>query len=327
MRNLIVSFAILSLPYLALCQQHDTLWFSKEKTYSRCLVQYKNELLIGTSKTGLLAYDLKKGTTRTILKNLHNEEIRDVLVVQNKAYALFSGDHGFVYEIDLKRNSNRLILADSNTFLDDIATNGIDLMILGDPKNGHFYLRKYNFKTQLIQDLDIKIPAEENEACYAASGTTGQYIDKLNYYFISGGGKNSRLHKITFGSVETWYQIEILPMKSAAGAGPFCMNITNHMSFIGGGNYQNFKDTTGTVSFKRDFKANFESFACPGGYRSSAIFFKEQFYTCGTSGLYAFDPIRFSWDSILIGNFCALYHTKKILYATSNKGFLIRIKY
>lgn len=327
MKNLIASFALLSLPFCLLSQQIDTLWFSKEKTYSRCLAQYKNELLIGTSKTGLIAYNLKKGTTRTILNNIHNEEIRDVVVVKDKAFAMFSGDHGFVYEIDLKDHTNRLILADSNTFLDDLASNGSELMILGDPKNGHFYLRKYNFETQVVQQLDIQIPAETDEACYAASGTTSQYTDKLNYYFISGGGSNSRLHHITFGIAETWYKVEILPMKSASGAGPFCMNIFNHNYFIGGGNYLSFQDSLETVSFKPGPKANFEAISCPGGYRSSVIFFGKQFFTCGTGGIHAFNPDTNKWESILQGNFCALMGTKKILYATSNKGFLIRLNF
>lgn len=324
MKNLIVYIAILCSYTPIYCQDVDTLWFSKEKTYSRSIAPYNNELLIGTSKTGLLAYNLKNGKTRTILANLHNEEIRDVLVVKDKAYALFSGDHGFVYEINLKTLKNELILLDSNTFLDDLATNGKQLMILGDPSNKQFYLRSFDFKSRKLEKLSLAIPTEEKEACYAASGTTSLFTDQHTYCFISGGGQHARLHQIKMTTKDTSYRVTILPMVSGDGAGPFTFCMFKDQLYIGGGTYTHHLDTLGTGCLQLD-SASYSTLNCPGGYRSGSIFYGKQLITCGTNGIYTYQLKSKEWTQLQTGSFCALYVTKKILYATSNKGFILKI--
>ena len=324
MKVLIVSFAIISLlSSVTFGQTADTLWFSQEtNNYSRCLLQVGNEIYFGTSKTGVVAYDLKNGKTRELLANKHQEEVRDLVWEHGKLYALFSGDHGFVYEIDPKTTKNTLILADSNTFLDDLASNGKQLFILGDPKDGNFYLQTFDFKSRKTSAFSLQIPAETEEACYAASGTTALFTSKNNYVFISGGGKHARIHYVNINPTKYSATFDTLPLALGSGAGPFSFAYSGKQLFVVGGNYQNFKDSEGTACFQISNK--WKSTDSPQGYRSCVIPIGNQFYTCGTNGIAIFNPKQNQWINYSTGNFCALYRTKKILYATSNKGFILK---
>lgn len=327
-RNLIVISGLLSLlSFCAASQTTDTLWFSREKTYSRCTIAYGNELLFGTSQTGVIALNPKTQTTRTLLPNLHQEEVRDLWLHRKKLYVLFSGDHAFVHELDLEKQTERLILADSNTFLDDLSSNGKQLLVLGDPKDGFFYIRSYDFKTQTLSKLNTAIPALPDEACYAASGTTALFLKDGTWAFIAGGGTSSRICYVNLDTSPVSYRFETLPLATGAGCGPFtfCLSPDQDL-FVLGGCYQKYLDSTGTGCIQTGTSSNWTVSNCPYGYRSCVIPWNKSYLTCGTNGISSFNPGTNTWNNVLPGNFCAMYRHKKILYATSTKGFCLRVK-
>lgn len=291
------------------------------------MIAYGDELLFGTSQTGVIALNPKTQRTRTLLPNLHQEEVRDLWLHQHKLYVLFSGDHAYVHELDLEQQTERLILADSNTFLDDLSSNGKQLLILGDPKDGFFYIRTYEFKTQTLAKLDTAIPALPDEACYAASGTTALFLKDGTWVFISGGGTSSRICYVNLNTSPASFRFEPLPLATGAGCGPFtCCLSPDQNLFVMGGCYQNYRDSTGTGCMKNTLKPAWKVTDCPAGYRSCVIPFQKGYLACGTNGISYFDPETNTWTSELSGSFCTLFRHKKILYATSTKGFCIRVK-
>lgn len=325
MKNSIALLGIISfLCSAGYSQKTDTLWFSKEKCYSRCLAKKNNELYLGTSSIGVVAINLLTNQTETILENKHNEEVRDLWLHKNTLYAMFSGDHGFVYAIDLSTRTSTLILSDSNTFLDDLCGDNNQLYILGDPKHGHFYLRTFAFKSGTFSDLLPPVNAFENEACYAASGTTA-LIDRYgNYCFVSGGGNHARFHqfkkvngKIVVTSVE-------LPMSNGEGCGPFSLVASKYGLITVGGCWNTPNNADGSAAISDHEGNKWLNFDTNLGYKSCVVSSKKFTFSCGTKGIEKLAKEYRYWEPFSDGNFCALLLNKNTLYATSNKGYLIR---
>lgn len=328
MKNLIVSLGLLFLSNVGISQKVisvDTVRFSADTSYSRIVVRYqKNILLFGTSKTGVIAVNEKDKSRKVIIPPVKSGEFRDIAVDKDTIYAIVSGDIGIVY----KGNPETAVpvFSEKGIFLDDISLLNDELIILGDPVDGKFFLRKRNAELNSFAELDQTIENEPNEGCYAASGTCAQFLNPETYLFVSGGDSSARFHSLNLWSKTTL--TTKLPLKTGEGCGPFSLFFWNPMNgVIVGGDYRKSSEATQNACFTIDGgKTWTSSETFPNGYRSCVTGNKKILFSCGTTGIdYSIDGGK-TWHFLMKGNFCALLLEKKTLYATTNKGYCLKMK-
>jgi hypothetical protein len=299
--------------------------FSADTSYSRIVVRYdKKTLLFGTSKTGVISVDEQDHSRKVIIPPVSSGEFRDIAVSADTLFAIVSGDVGIVY----KGHPGAAIpvFSENGIFLDDISLLNDELIILGDPVDGKFFLRKRNAETGTFNELDQQVNNKPNEGCYAASGTCAQFLNPQTYLFVSGGDSSARFH-----SMDLWSKTTLsvkLPLKTGEGCGPFSLFFWDPMNgVIVGGDYRKSSEASQNACFTIDGgKTWTASEVYPNGYRSCVTGNKKILFSCGTTGIdYSKDGGK-SWHFLMKGNFCALLLEKKTLYATSNKGYCLKLK-
>lgn len=328
MKNLILFLGLILLSPNGISQKIaaiDTLRFAADTSYSRIVVRYQKDLLLfGTSKTGVIVFNEKEKSSKVIIEPVKSGEFRDIAVNKDTIFAIVSGDNGIVYKGTLE--SAIPIFNEPGIFLDDISMLKNDLIIVGDPVDGKFFLRKRNAETNTFNELDQVVENKPNEGCYAASGTCGLYLNPDTYFFVSGGDSAARFHSMDLWSKRTL--TTNLPLKTGEGAGPFSLFFWNPLNgVVVGGDYRKSGDASQNACFTTDGgKTWTPSEIFPNGYRSCVTGNKKILYSCGTTGIdYSKDGGK-TWHFLAKGNFCALLLEKKTLYATTNKGYCLKVK-
>ncbi|NOQ75298.1 MAG: hypothetical protein GQ574_25025 [Crocinitomix sp.] len=175
------------------------------------------------------------------------EDFRDVrLNADGNCLLMNSGENGMIYGIS--RGSFRRVLYDTaGVFFDGMAfwndRNGI---VFGDPINGKFFLAKTETAGALWEPITPNsMPnALENEAGFAASGTSIQAVGDSTVYFGTGMGASSRLF-CSYDQGENWI-VKNTPMRAGDSYGIYAMYFwTQNEGIIVGGSY---KDST----YKKD---------------------------------------------------------------------------
>ena len=328
MKNLICSLGLILLSNVGISQKVssiDTIRFSADSSYSRIVVRYKKDfLLFGTSKTGVIAVNEKEKSSKVIIPPTKGGEFRDIAIDQDTLYAIVSGDIGTVYKGTPE--SVNPIFTENGIFLDDISIFKSHLIILGDPVDGKFFLHNKEPESITFGKLDQQVESEPNEGCYAASGTCAQYLNPDTYFFVSGGDTSARFHYLDLWSKRTL--TTELPMKMGEGCGPFSLFFWDPMNgVIVGGDYRKNSEAIQNACFTTEGGKNWTvSETCPNGYRSCVTGNKKILFSCGTTGIdYSVDGGK-NWKFLMKGNFCALLLEKKTLYATTNKGYCLKLK-
>lgn len=301
----------------------DTLRFAPDSSYSRAIVRYKKELVFGTSKSGVIALNEKKRTSRTLIPNDFKGEYRDLLAVDETLYAMSSGKIGAL--LVYTELQTFPILVEPGAFFDDIAADETGIALLGDPFPNSFYLKYISSRAESDNVASIYIPNFPDEACYAASGTTAQFLPGGDYLFVSGGISAARFFRFNWKDSSAVLSVD-LPLAKAEGAGPFSVYFWNDVEGVCvGGNYTKPHDAEGTACYTRDGgKTWFPS--STSGYRSCVTGNDRLLLACGSNGIdYSQDGGK-TWKSFQSGNFCALLLENKVLYATTNKGYCLRFK-
>jgi len=324
MKNLIAVIAVSSIVFASSAQDiftsRDTLRFS-EQGYSRAIALQKNKLIIGTSKSGLLAYDLKKKTTETLIEPVAFGEFRDVIVDGKTIFTCTSGDSGIVYQVKGKKVTE---IFNEKCFIDDIVKKNNEIIILSDPVNNTFSVKVQFVKSGWTMTAQ-KEQMREGEAFYAASGTTAQLNKQGNYYFVSGGPNNATFYKKSTFEYHTQLQVE-LPMPKAEGAGPFSICMFDQWTgAIVGGNYTQPNVSDSSSVYTTDGGKTWKISETPThGYRSCVTGTPDRLFACGTNGIdYSTDGGK-TWTWIDKGNYCALLLVGDVLYATTNKGYVLK---
>ena len=320
MKNLILLFVLSnwSVSFAQLFFDHkDTLRFTADSSYARAIIRFNNELVFGTSKTGVISYNERTKKTTTLIQKNSAGEFRDLAVKDDELYAMVSGDDGIV--LNYSKNKSHLLFQRNGLFLDDILLSKNKLYLLGDPINGHFFITEIALKNE-GKDSVIELSNEPEEACYAASGTTACIVNK-NYCFVSGGLTSARFHQVNWQTKECLSTN--LPMMKGLGAGPFSLYFQTALNgVIVGGNYLAPSSKTGTACYTNDGGKTWNT-SETNGYRSCVTGNEELLFSCGTNGIdYSSDNGK-SWHSFDTGNFCALLLEDNKLYVTTNKGYCI----
>lgn len=328
MKNLICFLGLIFLTNFGFSQKVnsiDTIRFSADSSYSRIVVRYQKDLLLfGTSKTGVIVVNEKDKTQKMVIPPNKGGEFRDIALDKDTLYAIVSGDIGMVYKGTLE--SVNPIFSENGIFLDDISIFKSHLIILGDPVNGKFFLHAKKPEFNTFSELDQSVNNHPNEGCYAASGTCAQFLNADTYFFVSGGDTSARFHYLDLWSKRTL--TAKLPMKMGEGCGPFSLFFWDPMNgAIVGGDYRKSNEATQNACFTTDGGKNWTaSETFPNGYRSCVTGNKKILFSCGTSGIdYSVDGGK-NWKFLMKGNFCALLLEKKTLYATTNKGYCLKLK-
>ncbi|WP_300666417.1 sialidase family protein [Fluviicola sp.] len=327
MRNSIAflgSILICSLGFGQEIRSIDTLHFTTEKSYSRIVARYsKNELVFGTSKTGVILYNEKTKQVKTLIQPVSCGEFRDLIVNGKKIYTCVSGDSAIIYKINGKKITE---LYRDRGFIDDLVLKGKrNLVMLSDP------LIETNL---IVTRIDVNkstvyaygpFKGVKGEAFYAASGTTSQLIGET-YYFVSGGPNNATFYSGRIFGYEPLASSQ-LPLPKAEGAGPFSIFMLDEKNgVIVGGNYTkpNMSDSTAVYTTNGGLTWHLSE-KQPNGYRSCVTGDPTILFSCGTNGIdYSSDGGK-TWSFFAAGNFCALLLEKNTLYATTNKGYCLRI--
>lgn len=328
MKNSILFLGLILLSPSGIAQKAvatDTLHFAADTSYSRIVVRYKKDLLLfGTSKTGVVAFNEKDKSTKIIIPPVKGGEFRDIAIHKDTIYAILSGDNGIVYKGNLEASAP--VFQQNGIFLDDISIWENELVILGDPVDGSFFLRKKGPESVTFSEIGQNIENERNEGCYAASGTCAQFLSPEAYFFVSGGDTSARFHYTDLWSKRT-LSVK-LPMKTGEGAGPFSLFFWDPLNgVVVGGDYRKSAEAAQNACFTKDGGKTWKaSEVFPNGYRSCVTGNKKILYSCGTTGIdYSKDGGK-TWHFLMKGNFCALLLEKKTLYATTNKGYCLKMK-
>lgn len=335
MRNLIRFLGIVLVCNPSFAQQIesvDTLHFTTEKSYSRALARYsKNELVFGTSKTGVILYNEQTKRTQTLIKPVSCGEFRDVITDRKKIYTCVSGDCGIIYKISNKKEVTELYR--DSSFIDDMVLRGNhQLIVLRDPVNNGLNITVVSVGKGILYGKAGSFytygpfKTVEGEAHYAASGTTAQLIEN-SYYHVSGGPNNATFYKRSTFEYETSLEAQ-LPFPKAEGAGPFSIFMFDKQSgVVVGGNYTKPDASDSTACYTTDGGKTWKlAEKQPNGYRSCVTGNEQMLFACGSNGIdYSTDKGK-TWNFLAKGNFCALLLEKNILYATTNKGDCLKIK-
>ncbi len=329
MRNLISIIVLTISSFTTFSQiytQKDSLRFAPDSSYSRAIMRFKkDQLIFGTSKSGVIHYNEETKQASLYLARNPNGEFRDVAMFGQNVCGMVSGDNGVIDET--MNSSATAIVEDKGVFYDDLVRYKNGLILLGDPVNGHFFLKSAPISLGSATYF-IHLPTIENqpnEACYAASGTTAQLVGKSDYVFVSGGKESARFHRFDLRDSSTYF-VRDLPMVKGDGAGPFSVCFTNAThGVVVGGNYLQPKDTSGTCVYTEDGgKTWLKAHVSPNGYRSCVTGTKKRLFSCGTTGIDFSTDGGKTWTKFDSGNYCALLLEKNRLYATTNKGICIR---
>lgn len=299
----------------------DSIQLPCTNCYSRVIVPFKNDLIIGTSNAGVFSMNKKNKEIKQLIPAVKGIEFRDLAVHKNTIYAMGSGDNGIILSYS-KETGIDTLLFEKGVFLDAIDVYKNDLLILGDPINQQFFLRKINLDNKTATNLQplFSLP---KEACYAASGKTAAVKDG-KYYFISGGDSISRIHELDFNTNTTEWRTTELPLKSGEGEGPFSLYLDQfNQIHVVGGNYTQPTDSRSTgCYFNGTIWKNYTK--NPSGYRSCVSGTNDILLSCGTTGIDLYATDTKEWKTIKTGNYCTILYdsTSNLWWISSSKNKL-----
>jgi photosystem II stability/assembly factor-like uncharacterized protein len=204
---------------------------------------------------------------------------RDAVVmgITEPAVVLYTTDGG---------NSWKKAFEDSSktAFLDAMDFSGNLAILVGDPVGKHIFIAESTDrgKSWVISAPSHKVPSEDGESFFAASGTNIRYLPDRSCVMVSGGRKSC----FYFGTSRV--PLLISQGKETTGANSVAINPVNrNQAFVVGGD---FKDDTvqsgNSVLIQINPFVQKAPVIPPHGYRSCVEYITEnQMICCGTSGV------------------------------------------
>jgi len=293
--------------------------FSTEaKSHARALKVVGDILYIGTSNGEVFSLDLNTKELVTFERKPW-PEIRDIEVAGDKLYAMTSGDSSFIITYSTSSNKTHSVQPFYGVFLDGLAQLKETLFLMGDPTDEAFSLYYLNNNKGLFNSTKTRPVALENEAAFAASGSTVHILKNGDFLFVS-GGEISRLFRS--GDQGANWIISDLPFPYCPTCGPYSMSITEeNLWVLVGGDYLKPKERKNTCFYSSDEGKTWKaSKKPPYGYRSSAISSGNYLYACGTNGIDYSKNGGKTWKHMSDGNYFALAVSDNLLIASTVNG-------
>lgn len=213
--------------------------------------------VVAAGQKGNLGVHIMDTTNKTphIQDSIPNiEDFRDIyLNNRGNCMLMNSGENGIIYGVS--RGTQKMVLYDTaGVFLDGMSfwedQTGI---VFGDPINGKFFLAKSTNQGLKWSALTPKTMPNvlENEAGFAASGTSIQTLEDSTVYFGTGMGSKARLF-CSYDRGENWI-VKDTPMRAGDSYGIYTMYFwSKDEGLILGGSYKDSTYKKGICQFTKD---------------------------------------------------------------------------
>ncbi len=296
------------------------------KTSLRGLSVVNNHIIWVSGSNGKIGKSIDGGKTWNwkIVKGFEKTDFRDIeafdsstaiiIAIAEPAYILKTIDGGETWNI-VYENKTKGMFLDAMDFSDK--KNGI---VIGDPIEGKFFIAKTKDGGNSWSKLPIteRQNAEEDEACFASSGTNIIYLKNGDFVFVS-GGKNSRFFRNQNPSF-----IPILKGLESTGANSVTYQKNGKNIFIVGGDFSNANLKDSNFCFSFDYGKNWQiAQNPPSGYRSCVEFInKNSLITCGINGVDLSNDGGIIWQRISAEGFHVVQKAKSgnAVFLAGNNG-------
>ena len=309
----------------------EVLSYSNANVHARSIQNFsKNELLIGTNvgKYVLISKNAKKPVSMYLPTTFHTiKEIRDADKNEHYLFFMQSNDESHVLREKWDGKEDSLLNFSHHgkpVFLDGITLQDSLGFLLGDPVDGDFALFRTKNFGKSWETCPGKVLSQENEAAYAASGTTNHIIDG-DFVFISGGETSRFIWSSDLG--EKWNSTKI-PFESCKTCGAYSLAYKNRKELLAvGGDYTRPNESINTCYFSIDGGLTWSASKNPPlGYRSCVIFANGVYYACGTNGIDFSKDHGMNWQSLSNENGLSMCTDKRHLYISCPKGKVLKMK-
>ncbi|MDG1914054.1 MAG: hypothetical protein P8I55_05625 [Crocinitomix sp.] len=291
-------------------------------------ISANNQYIVISGKDGNLGVHLLDTTMggahiQDVIENI--EDFRDIhLDEKGNCFLMNSGEKAIIFGI--AGGSRRAILFDTaGVFLDGMAFwNRNAGIVFGDPVNGKFYLANMtnggdDWKTMSPNTMPAAL---ENEAGYAASGTSIQTIGDSTVYFGTGMGAKARLF-CSYDRGANWI-VKDTPMKAGDSYGIYSMFFwSENEGMICGGSYKDSTYKKGICQYTADGGDTWQEksrgldgyISCVQGTANG-----EFIVATGRMGTFYTTNKGQSWDVLIDRPFYSCFVNDKIVVLTGRNG-------
>lgn len=294
--------------------------YSTAPIYARGFYVDSIKMVIGNSDGSIYLKKHLEEKAKLIFKLPDFVETRDVEKVSDGFIAMQSGDDGKLVRIS--NNGSVKVMQESEwkgRFFDGIDFLDYTGFLMGDPLDSVFTLYHTLDGGRNWSECKGSVPAFNDEAGFAASGTNVQVLNDSTYVFVT-GGLRSRFIKTTNNGM-TWTSVD-LPYYPGKSTGAYSLCFANDsVGIIVGGDYADPDIHLNVTFYTDDGGESWINSANPTrGYRSCVFYEQGIFYSCGDNGIDFSTNQGVDWIPFADGTFYALGSDGKSLFATSKNG-------
>ncbi|KGE12334.1 WD40/YVTN/BNR-like repeat-containing protein [Sphingobacterium deserti] len=213
-------------------------------------------------------------------------------------------------------------------FLDGMDFNGNEGFIVGDPIDGVFQLLQSKDKGKTWRDVSnfMFLFADSEEAAFAASGTSIQYLND-NVWIGTGGSTASIFKRNEKALTMDKYPCSIL--QGASSRGIFSIDfLDDNVGIAVGGDYQDDANVENTIMLTQDGGRNWIASESNTGFKSAVKYINQSLVVAtGTSGTVLSKDAGQHWTLIAPDSFnsIALGNGGKTVYLTGSNGNIAKI--
>lgn len=308
--------------YLRANKEPTRIIVQENKSHSRALLVDGDKLLTGSSDGSIYLHKLDTDEQILLFQQPTLKEIRDLEKVADGYIAMQSAASSKL--ISISKNGNLKIIKDpqfEEVFLDGMDFRGEIGFLMGDPHGGYFNLFTTRDGGKTWERTSANIEAAQEEAAFAASGSTVHVLNDSTLVFVSGGAISRFFISTNLGI--SW-RSTTLPYYPGISTGPYslCFGSDSSAVMVGG----DYKEVDLRLNCSFYSKDGGESWLNPEnptrGYRSCVINHNGIYYTCGTNGIDVSDNGGKDWAAFADGNYLAMTIWNEYLIASSAGGEL-----
>ncbi|WP_437918935.1 WD40/YVTN/BNR-like repeat-containing protein [Sphingobacterium sp. LRF_L2] len=313
---LLVLFSTFLQAKLSIAQKIEILT-QLDHTSFRGVQVYKNNCIWVSGNNGTVGKSTDKGHTWSWVspKGYEKYDFRDIEILSEKEVIIVSaGSPAVVLKTINGGLSWKEVYRDDRPeiFLDGVSFRGSEGFIIGDPIDGLFQLLQSKDRGNTWTDVSnfMFLIADNEEAVFAASGTSIQYLN--NNLWIGTGGASANIFKRNEKArTMDKYPCPILQGKSSQGI--FSIDFLNdNIGIVVGGDYLNDKNVENTVLLTFDGGKNWENpTKSTNGFKSSVKYINSKvLIATGTSGTDISTDGGNQWNNISLLSFNSLATAK-----------------
>lgn len=263
-----------------------------------------------------------KGFEQSDFRDIEAFSAKEAIIMSSGTPALIlkTADGGINWEVCYRNN-------DKAYFLDGLAFyNKNHGVAIGDPINGKFVLLETTNGGTTWTELKTGPSALENEAAFAASGTSVFITDKKANAVLLTGGTVSRL-LLSNRELNKWNPVNLPLAQGRASKGGFSLAAGGGQTVLVGGDYSTDKKVDSVACYYNGKQIEDKYFhlstTMPRGYQSCVTYLKKKvFLSTGTSGSNLTYDGGLNWKPIDAGsyNVCQRSKVGNLVLLAGDKG-------